>query len=38
MYVAFALKGTTTHILYKYPNFCEDIFYVINYYQLCILL
>ena len=29
-YVDLSLQETTTHIIYRYPNFCEDILYVLN--------
>ena len=32
MYVALVLKGTTTNIQYKSPNFCEELVYALEYY------
>ena len=31
-YVALLLKKIIPYMLYKYPHFCEELVYVLNYY------
>ena len=31
MYVVLVLKEITTSILYKFPHFCKDVFYILKY-------
>ena len=32
MHVLLVLKENMTRIPYKFPHFCKDIFYILNYY------